>query len=107
LAVQLPLEADARSEPEPDLALTEGELSFDHHPRTAALVVEVAVTSQRKDRGRKADVYARAGMPLYWLVDVPAKAVEVRSDPGPEGYRRCEIYRPGTQVPSPAEGVGE
>jgi len=107
LGVQLPLEVLPSSEPEPDLVLTEGEPSFDHHPRTAALIVEVAVTSQSKDRGKKADVYARAGMPLYWLVDVPAAVVEVRSDPGPKGYRHCETYGIGTRVPSPAEGVAD
>jgi Uma2 family endonuclease len=106
LRVQLPVEALPSSEPEPDLALTEGQ-SLEHHPRAALLVVEVAVTSQRKDRGKKADVYARAGMPLYWLVDVPAKTVEVRSEPGPKGYRQCETYGIGTRVPSPAEGVAD
>ena len=38
----------------------------------------------------------------YWIVDVPAKAVEVRTEPGPKGYGRCEIYGLGTEVPSPA-----
>ncbi len=63
LAVQLPLEAKPHSEPEPDLALTEAEPSFDHHFRTALLAVEVAVTSHKKDRETKAPVYARAGVP--------------------------------------------
>jgi Uma2 family endonuclease len=105
LAVQLPLEAKPRSEPEPDLALSEAEPSFDHHFRTALLAVEVAVTSHKKDRETKAPVYARAGVPTYWLVDVPARTVEVRTEPGPDGYGRCEIYGVGTKVPSPAEGV--
>jgi Uma2 family endonuclease len=107
LAVQLPLEAKPRSEPEPDLALTEAEPTFDHHLRTAVLAVEVAVTSHKKDRDTKAPVYARAGVPIYWLVDVPAKTVEVRSQPGPDGYDRCEIYGLGSKVPSPAEGVAD
>jgi Uma2 family endonuclease len=107
LAVQLPLEAKPRSEPEPDLALTDAEPSFDHHFRTAVLAVEVAVTSHKKDRETKAPVYARAGVPTYWLVDVPAEAIEVRTEPGPDGYGRCEIYGLGTKVPSPAEGVAE
>jgi Uma2 family endonuclease len=107
LAVQLPLEARPRSEPEPDLALTEAEPSFDHHLRTAVLAVEVAVTSHKKDRETKAPVYARLGVPTYWIVDVPAKTVEVRTEPGPGGYGRCEIYGLGAKVPSPAEGVAE
>lgn len=107
LAVQLPLEARPRSEPEPDLALTEAEPSFDHHVRTAVLAVEVAVSSHKKDRETKAPIYARAGVPTYWLVDVPAKTFELRTEPGPDGYGRCEIYGAGTKVPSPAEGVAE
>jgi hypothetical protein len=41
------------------------------------------------------------------MVDVPAKTVEVRTEPGPQGYGRCEIYGLGTKVPSPAEGVAD
>ena len=104
--VQLPLEVSFGSLPEPDLALIEGPPPSVRHPRTALLVVEVAVTSHRLDRGEKADMYAWAPVPVYWLVDVPGRAVEVRSEPGPRGYARCEVYEVGgAQVPSPAEGV--
>jgi Uma2 family endonuclease len=107
LAVQLPLEIRSRSEPEPDLVLTESEPTAQHHIRDALLAVEVAVTSHKKDREAKAPVYARAGVPTYWLVDVPAKTVEVRTEPGPDGYGRCDVYGAGTMVPSPAEGVAD
>ena len=63
------------------------------------------MTSHKKDRGEKADLYAWAPIPTYWLVDVPARTVEIRSDPGPKGYGRCEVYGIGMSVPSPAEGV--
>ena len=106
LMVQLPLEASVRSKPEPDLALIrDGSRPNWRRPDAALLVVEVAVTSHRKDRGEKLEIYARVGVPTYWLVDVPAHVVEVRTDPGPRGYGRCEIYGSGTSVPSPAEGV--
>jgi Uma2 family endonuclease len=105
LHVQLPLEVPPDSVPEPDLALVEGEPLPGRHPRTALLVVEVSFSSPRIDRGVKADLYARAGVPTYWLIDVLGKAVEVRTDPGPDGYRRCEVYGLGTTVPSPDPGV--
>lgn len=106
LAVQLPLEVGpSGSEPEPDVALIEEEPSRERHPCTALLAVEVAVTSHKKDRETKAGLYARAGVPTYWLVDVPGRVVEVRSDPGPQGYGRCEVYGIGARVPSPDEGV--
>jgi Uma2 family endonuclease len=105
LGVQGPLEIEPRSEPEPDLRLTDEKPSFEHLSRTALLAIEVAVTSHAKDRGPKAVTYAMAGIPTYWMVDVPGRTVEVRSDPGPQGYNRCDVYRAGERVPSPAEGV--
>ncbi len=105
LRVQLPLEPRPGSEPEPDLALMEQPPPPHEHPRTLLLAVEVAVSSHRMDRGIKAGLYAGAGVPTYWLVDVPGRAVEVRTDSGPDGYSRCEVYGIGAQVPSPAEGV--
>jgi len=107
LRVQLPLEVPPDSVPEPDLALVEEEPSSERHPRTALLVVEVAVSSHEIDRGVKAALYARAGVPTYWLVDVPGRTVEVRTDPGPDGYRRCEVHPVGASLASPAAGVGD
>jgi Uma2 family endonuclease len=107
LRVQLPLEVPPGSVPEPDLALVEGEPVPDRHPRTALLVVEVSFSSPRIDRGVKAELYARAGVPTYWLVDVLGKTVEVRTDPGPSGYRGCKVYGPGSSVPSPAAEVAD
>jgi Uma2 family endonuclease len=86
LSVQMPLATDPASEPEPDLALTEHD-DPDRHPTTALLVVEVAVTSQQQDE-HKAQLYARAGVPACWLVDVPARTVAEFSRPSPAGYRR-------------------
>ncbi len=106
LRVQLPLEIPPDSEPEPDLALV-AEASPDRHPRTALLVVEASVSSHQIDRGLKARLYARAEIPLYWLIDVPGRAVEVRTDPSADGYRSCAIHHVGDAVASPASGVDD
>lgn len=76
------------SEPEPDISVVAGRLEdFKHaHPRTARLVVEVAVTTQAMDR-EKAALYAEAGVDEYWLVDHAARKVEVYTQPGPAGYQ--------------------
>src|SRR6202167_752217 len=71
MRVQSPLRIRPNSEPEPDIALLAGRPAAGAHPSTALLVVEVAVSSHRLDRGRKAERYAQAGIPEYWLVDVP------------------------------------
>jgi Uma2 family endonuclease len=103
--VQLPLEVVPDSMLEPDLALLADEPPPGHHPHTAMLTVEVAVSSHKFDRGAKAGMYARAGVPAYWLVDVPGRTVEVRTEPGRDGYGRCEVFREGATVPSPVSGA--
>jgi Uma2 family endonuclease len=105
LGVQLPLETRWDTLPEPDLLLARSEPPLGRHPRVGLLAIEVAVTSHNEDRGEKADLYAAAPIPTYWLVDVPGRTVEVRTAPGRKGYGRCEVYGIGTSVPSPAEGV--
>lgn len=107
LRVQLPLEVAEDSVLEPDLALVAEAPSAVAHPRTARLVVEVAVTSGAMDRGRKADLYAAAGVDEYWIVDVPRARVEIRRGPAPDGYDAVATYRVGDVLPSPGEGVSD
>jgi Uma2 family endonuclease len=85
LRVQGPLPAGEGWMPEPDVALVEHGPDPDVRPTTALLVVEVAVSSQARDE-RKALVYARVGIPVYWLIDLPAGIVRVHTKPGPDGY---------------------
>lgn len=105
MQVQDPIEVASDCEPEPDLALALRKPPRGRHLRTALLVVEVAVSSHQTDRGVKAKLYARALVPTYWVVDVPGRAVEVRTQPGADGYGHCEIYRQRSVVPSPLDGV--
>jgi Uma2 family endonuclease len=105
--VQSPVEIQPRSEPEPDLLVAAHEPPPGQHLRGALLAVEVTVSSHRADRGRKAALYSGAGIPTYWLVDVPGRAIELRTAPGPGGYAQCEIYPEGSVVPSPLGGVDD
>jgi Uma2 family endonuclease len=86
LRPQLPLTLREDSEPEPDLAVVRlaDARSREHHPRTALLVVEVAGDSLRLDRQTKAALYARAGIPEYWIVNLAESTVEVHRDPDAE-----------------------
>jgi Uma2 family endonuclease len=83
--VQMPLAVADGWMPEPDVALVEPDPDIHRRPATAHLVVEVSVTSHAKDR-RKAGVYARAGVPRYWHVDLPAAEVFEHTEPGEDGY---------------------
>jgi Uma2 family endonuclease len=105
--VQSPVEIRPNSEPEPDLLVAAHKPPPGEHLRGALLAIEVSVSSHRADRGRKATLFAEAGIPNYWLVDVPGRAVEVRTQAGADGYASCEVYREGARVPSPLAGVGD
>jgi Uma2 family endonuclease len=85
LLTQLPLTLGSGSEPEPDLAVVRAEdaRSRTRHPAAALLVIEVAGDSLRLDRETKAGLYARAGVPEYWIVNLAAAAIEVYRDPDP------------------------
>lgn len=68
------------------------------HPEAALLAIEVAVTSHAVDRLQEARIYARAGIPEYWLVDVPGEAVEVRTEPTPDGHVMSRTLRAGDEL---------
>ena len=80
LAVTLPA-----SEPEPDFAVARGTVRtyLTRHPAVAdvGLVIEVADSTLDTDRTIKATLYGHAGVPEYWIVNVPDRRVEVYTQP--------------------------
>ncbi len=76
------------SEPEPDISVVRGRRAdfATHHPSTAALVIEVAVTSAAEDRSL-ASLYAEAGVEEYWIVLPARRRVEVHRRPEGGTYR--------------------
>lgn len=102
--VQSPIRLDDDSEPEPDVALLKPREDFysSEHPGPAdvLLVVEVSDTSAEYDAGVKLPLYARAGIPETWLVDLSADTVEVHSLPAPDGYRKTLRVRRGETLQS-------
>ena len=101
--VQLPLTLENHSEPEPDIAVVTAEAGFaaDGHPRHARLVIEVAGSSLDRDRQVKAPLYARAGIPEYWIVNLEARVVEIHRQVNAKQGR----YRVATEVSSPDEAA--
>ena len=82
---QAPFVAPDESEPEPDVAVVPPGDYLDSHPARAWLIVEVAESSLAHDRS-KARLYAGAGVPEYWIVDLSQQIVDVYRDPGSDGY---------------------
>jgi Uma2 family endonuclease len=91
------------SELEPDIAVVKGS-SEDfrrQHPRTAALVIEVAISSESIDR-EKGRIYADAEVSEFWLVLPHLKSIEVQRAPAAGSYQRREVFRAGSTI-TPAE----
>jgi Uma2 family endonuclease len=87
---QSPLVVGLHSVPEPDVAVVPGteESYLLQHPTTALLVVEVAGASLPQDRLTKAAIYAAAGIPEYWILNLRDRALEILRDPDP----RLRVY---------------
>jgi len=95
------------SEPEPDVAVVRGTIRdyVKRHPGgdDIALVVEVSDSTLMQDRDTKKRIYARAGIPVYWLINLIDRQIEVYWEPSgatthPDHHRRHD-YRPGDEVP--------
>jgi Uma2 family endonuclease len=78
VSVQNPIAVDEHGEPQPDLALvTELPVGRLPGPEEVLLVVEVSVTTLSYDRNVKLPLYARAGIPEAWIVDLTGEIIEV------------------------------
>lgn len=101
------------SQPEPDLLFARGTCRdfISRHPTAAdvVLVIEVADSSRLFDRRDKARMYARASIPVYWIVNLVDRRVEVLTDPsGPTAvpaYATAAAYAPGSDVPLALPGA--
>jgi Uma2 family endonuclease len=85
-AVSIP---GSKSEPEPDISVVRGNIEdyADRNPGPGdvALVVEVTRSSAAKER-RLARVYGPGEIPVYWIVNVPKRQVEVYANPAAGFY---------------------
>jgi Uma2 family endonuclease len=94
---QLSFAASADSLPEPDVAVVP-QADGRARPSSAHLVVEVSDSSLRKDRRLKASIYAAAGVPEYWIVNLIDNLVEVYTEPSGTGYSRVAKSHAGDRI---------
>ena len=94
IRAQAPVALDDASEPEPDVAVVRGSIRdySTAHPAEPILVVEASVSSLAFDREHKGSLYARAGRPEYWIVNLVDRVLEVYRGPiadssAPFGWR--------------------
>jgi Uma2 family endonuclease len=81
--VQKPLVLSLDTDPEPDIAVIPGAPGALVHPTTAVLVVEISDTTLDSDLTDMAELYATAGIPDYWVLDVVGRTLHVFRDPAP------------------------
>lgn len=106
VCIQDPVKLNARSEPEPDIAVVKIDpLDYaDHHPtpKEVYLIIEVADSSLKLDCEIKAKAYSQAEITDYWVLDVVSRQLHVFREPTQDGYQ-SEIILAEDATISPLE----
>jgi Uma2 family endonuclease len=103
---QNPVQINDYSEPLLDVALLKPRSDFyaqgKPQPADVLLIIEVADSSVEYDRQIKVPLYARAGIPEMWIVNLPKDAVEVYTQPLGEAYRDIRLVKRGESLTAKA-----
>jgi Uma2 family endonuclease len=104
VSIQNPLRISEYSEPEPDLAILKPRSDFYSRkhptPKEVLLLIEVADTSLAYDQKVKVPLYARAGIPEVWLVDLSSGIITVYTKPVKGQYQHSQQFRRGESLAS-------
>jgi Uma2 family endonuclease len=100
--VQNPVQIGDYSEPLPDVALLKPRDDFyaqaKPQPTDVLLIIEVSDSSVEYDRDIKLPLYARAGIPEMWLVNLPQETIEIYSQPLAEKYQEIRVVKRGESL---------
>jgi Uma2 family endonuclease len=88
------------SQPQPDFVWLAPRRYRTDRPKPAdiLLLVEVSDSTLKKDRGRKARLYARSGIRDYWIVNIKEQTIEVFRDPVGSKFRSVTIFKEGQRI---------
>jgi Uma2 family endonuclease len=94
-AVEPSVQLDRYNSREPDIAVyaPRTDMTTVLYPDAVRLLIEVANDSLSTDLGDKADLYAKAGVPDYWVVDLQSRVTHVHSAPSSNGYAKRSVVR--------------
>ncbi len=103
----------ADSQPEPDFAFVRGSADDyeNRHPGPAdvAVVIEMADSSLLRDQRDKTRIYARGGLPCYWIINLVDRRIEVCTQPSSltavPSYQSFQTYQPGDHIPLILDGT--
>ena len=97
------------SEPEPDIAIVRlpNDIYKLHHPYPQDIhwLIEVSNRTIEKDTKEKTVIYARNGIPEYWVIDLPHNKVWVFTQPNLQGYLKTEEFTTGNISPLSFPGI--
>ena len=104
---QLPLALGDRSEPEPDIAIVRGNIRdfTQKHPSQAGLVLEISDTTLEFDRQTKGSLYAKAGIPHYWILNLTDRCLERWQSPQRHDRARYGWHYGARSVAAATESV--
>lgn len=100
------------SQPEPDFAVIRGTAAdYTHHhpaPEDIGILIEVADASLVRDQRDKTRIYARASIPIYWIVNLVDRRIEIFSQPTGDvaipSYQSFQTYQSGDAAPLLLDG---
>jgi len=95
-SIYVSAEDNLLNEPDPDLMVTTKSVrDFNDNPTPAdiRLLIEIADSTVNYDLGKKARLYARAGIPDYWVVDIPDRLIHVHRVPKRDAFMSVARYR--------------
>jgi Uma2 family endonuclease len=102
--VQGPIQLDDFSEPQPDISILKRRDDFYRHahprPEDVLIVIEVSDSTLSFDRKVKVPLYARAGIPEAWIINLPEERIEVYADASGSVYQTVNSYSRGEEVQS-------
>jgi Uma2 family endonuclease len=104
IRVQNPIQLDDYSEPQPDISILKRRDDFYRHghprPEDVLLVIEMSESTLEYDRRVKVPLYARAGIPEVWIVNLIEERVETFTDPSGGAYQTTAAFSRDEEVQS-------
>lgn len=99
---QNPIRLADQTEPEPDITIAhyKEDKYRSHHPTPSEIyfVIEIADSSLERDRTVKKTIYANAGIPEYWIVNLVDFQIEIHTNPVNDDYLEKKIIRKGKKA---------
>jgi len=99
---QNPIRLSNLSEPQPDLTIAHYKKHKyrQKHPQSKDIywLIEVSDSTLQKDKTIKKELYAKAGIPEYWIVNIPEKCIAVYRNLEEEQYQEVIIFNKGEKV---------